>query len=195
MTSALIVEILATGFNLIYIVLLIREKIFCWPFGIIGSLLSVYLFFDAKLYSETILYLFYVGMGFWGWVRWSRRAIADGNPVVSKKIMFNVVFIIGLSFLAVAVGYGFQAYTDAERPYLDAVTTVFSFFATYLEVTKALEAWLYWVVINAVSIWLYADRALDIYAALIGLYSVLSVWGFINWRKAYRHELIAGEER
>ena len=50
--SALIIEILATGANLLYVIFLIREKIICWAFGIFGSLLSIYLFVHAKLYSS-----------------------------------------------------------------------------------------------------------------------------------------------
>ena len=69
---------------------------------------------------------------------------------------------------------------------IDALTTTFSFAATFLEVRKVLHAWLYWIVINLVTVWLYQDRTLDIYAALIGLYSVLSVVGFLRWLRVYR---------
>ena len=48
------IEILSVVFNLIYLVLLIKENIWCWPNGIIASILSVYLFVEAKLYSEAI---------------------------------------------------------------------------------------------------------------------------------------------
>ena len=70
----------------------------------------------------------------------------------------------------------------------DAFTTTFSFIATYMEITKVLEAWGYWLILNLASIWLYQDRNLDIYALLIGIYSIMSVWGFITWQKAYRQQ-------
>ena len=54
-----------------------------------------------------------------------------------------------------------------------------------LEVAKVLEAWVYWIAINTASIWLYQDRNLDIYAGLIGIYAVLSVWGLISWRRTW----------
>ena len=40
-----------------------------------------------------------------------------------------------------------------------------------------------------VGVQLYQDRQLDIYAALIGIYAVLSVWGFLQWLRAYRQQL------
>ena len=188
LSAALLVEILATIANLIFIVFLIKERIACWAFGIAGSLLSVYLFVDARLYSESFLYLFYALMGVWGWVRWKQRTDADNNPVIRWDVARHLRAIVIGCLLACGLGYAVQALSDAERPVFDAFTTVFSFLGTYLEITKVLEAWLYWIIINLASIWLYHDRALDIYAGLIGFYSIMSVWGFISWRKAYQSQ-------
>jgi nicotinamide mononucleotide transporter len=183
------VEILATVASLAYIILLIREKIACWSFGIVGSLLSIYLFIDARLYSEAVLYLFYAGMGVWGWMRWHRMLENNDNPVTRWRLEYHVRAIVIASIVALGLGYSVQSYTDAERPLFDAFTTIFSFLGTYLEITKVMEAWIYWLILNLASVWLYHDRSLDIYAALIGLYSVLSIWGFISWRKTYLLQL------
>jgi len=185
LTVPLVIEILATTANLVYIVLLIREQIACWAFGIVGCLLSVYLFADARLYSEAILYLFYAAMGVWGWMAWHRRAEQDNNPVIRRRLAFHLCAVLVASVLAAGLGYAMGAYSDAERPLFDAFTTVFSFLGTYLEITKVLEAWVYWLVINLASVWLYHDRSLDIYAVLIGFYSILSVWGFLSWRRSW----------
>lgn len=186
LSTMLIVEIAATLCGLAYIVLLIRQRIACWPFAIAGACLSIYLFFHAKLYSEAGLYLFYVGAGIWGWMRWSRRS--DDNPVIVLPIWMHAIFIFAGTALAFAAAWTLHQTTDAARPYIDALTTVFSLIATYMEVTKALEAWIYWLAINLVSIWLYQDRELDIYAGLIAVYAVLSAWGLYSWWGAYRSQ-------
>ena len=181
-----ILEVAATAASLAFIVLLIREKTLCWPFGIAGSLLSIYLFVDTRLYSEAILYSWYVGMGAWGWARWSARARTDGNPVVLLSLAGNAALIALCVFSGIALGHLLGTYANAERPLIDALTTTFSFAATLLEVRKVLHAWLYWIALNLASLWLYQDRSLDIYAALMGLYAVLSVTGFLRWQKVYR---------
>jgi len=191
LSTALIVEILATAANLVFIVFLIREKILCWSFGIVGSLLSIYLFVDARLYSEAILYGFYAIMGCWGWLRWHRRDEEHNNPVIKWSMALHWWAILVASSAALGLGYTMAYYSDAERPLFDAFSTIFSLLATYMEVSKVLEAWLYWIVLNLASVWLYHDRALDIYAVLIGLYSVMSVWGFISWQRAYRQQAVA----
>ena len=186
MPTSTIIEVAATAANLIYIVLLIRERIACWPFGIAGSLLSIYLFVETRLYSEAILYAWYVGMGVWGWVRWSARENAGSNPVVGLSLAGNAVLVAVCVCAGAVLGVVLGNHTNAERPMIDALTTTFSFAATFLEVRKVLHAWLYWIVINLVTVWLYQDRTLDIYAALIGLYAVLSVVGFLRWLRVYR---------
>jgi nicotinamide mononucleotide transporter len=191
LSTALVIEILATTGNLIYIVFLIKEKIICWSFGIAGSALSVYLFLDAKLYSEALLYTFYALMGCWGWIRWHRRLEQDNNPVIKWNLSAHSRAIMLACAVALGLGYSAQYFTDAERPFFDAFTTAFSFMATYMEITKVLETWIYWIILNLASIWLYHDRDLDIYAVLIGFYSVLSVWGFISWNKVYRTQVSA----
>ena len=185
LSTALAVEILATGANLAYIILLIREKIACWAFGIAGCLLSVYLFVDARLYSEALLYFFYAVMGVWGWARWRSRAGRDDNPVIRRHPAFHLAAILAACAFAAALGHTMDIYSDAERPLFNAFTTVFSFLGTYLEISKIMEAWLYWLLINVASVLLYHDRSLDIYAALMGFYSILSVWGYLSWRRSY----------
>ncbi len=180
------IEIFATLAGLVYIVLLIRENIICWPFGIAGSLLSIYLFIDGKLYSEAFLYSYYVFMGVWGWMRWSQRNATHDNPVIRYDFSSHAVIILVSGAGALALGSFFSFYTDAQRPYIDAFTTAFSFAATYMEVKKVLETWYYWIVLNLASIWLYMDRSLDIYAALICVYAVMSVWGLVQWSSVYR---------
>ncbi len=183
-----LVELLAVLAGLAYVVLLIRERVLAWPFGIAGSLLSIYLFVDSKLYSEAGLYLFYVFAGIWGWLRWRHRVAVNENPVVVYTPMLHLLIIAIASCGAIALGTFFGEQTDAQRPYIDAFTTMFSFAATYLQVKKVLENWIYWIVLNCASIWLYMDRSLDIYAGLVCVYVALSVWGLLQWSRIFRHQ-------
>jgi nicotinamide mononucleotide transporter len=190
-STTLIVEILATCASLLYILLMVRENIACWVFGISSSLLSIYLFIDVRLYSEAALYAFYAAMGVWGWLQWHRRMEVDRNPVVRWRIHLHLRAIVFGGLVALGLGYVMQNFSDAQRPAFNALTTVFSVLGTYLEINKVLEAWVYWLIINVASIWLYHDRDLDIYAALMVLYSALSVWGYWRWSRTYRMQRAA----
>ena len=50
---------------------------------------------------------------------------------------------------------------------------------------KVLEKWLYWIVINTISIYLYLDRGLEQTALMFMLYLVLAILGYYAWRKKY----------
>ncbi len=187
MTAVLqsVIEWVAVALNLVFVLLIIKQKKAGWLFGIIGSALSVLLFVSVKLYSEAVLYMFYVVMGVYGWQQWNKQ---DANHLeIGEWITLkHLRFIMASVALSIGLGAFFNSQTDATRPYFDAFSTVFSFLATYLEAKKILSAWIYWIVLNAFSIWLYSDRGLPVYAGLMALYTVLSVVGYLEWRKSYK---------
>lgn len=171
--------------NLAYLILLIRRSVYCWPAGIVGSGLSIYLFVHAQLYSEAILYIFYVLIAVYGWAKWFR--VSDSQDrVVPLRWSFgrHLISVIAGTALSLSLGYYFDTYTDAERAYPDAFSTGFAFVASFLEARRVLSGWFYWIALNGFSIWLYADRELDLYSGLAIVYTVMSVYGYFSWKKA-----------
>tara|TARA_B100000886_G_C20426260_1_gene494191 strand:- start:2524 stop:3042 length:519 start_codon:yes stop_codon:yes gene_type:complete len=167
-------------------VLLISQNILCWWFGIVGSLLSIFLFYHTKLYSEAILYTYYVLMGFYGYYSWSNNKPKNNLTlaVSEKGLSFHLMAIVSSALTAIYLGWYFENYSDANSPYLDALTTIFSFLATYLEAKKILSAWIYWIIINGFTIVLYLTKGLDIYATLFVVYFIMSFIGYFKWKKS-----------
>lgn len=182
MSVILIIEILATATSIGYLFLLIKQNIWCWPLSIVSASLSIYLFIESKLYSEAILYGYYFLISIYGWWNWSRP---KGPPTITtwKLTYHGFTLMIGTG-LSIGLGAFFEQYTDADQPYLDATTSVFSFIASYLEARKILSAWIYWILINLATAGLYFTKSLDIYAAVMVLYFVMSIVGYLEWRKA-----------
>jgi len=194
------IEWTAVILNLIFLVLLIKEKKSCWIFGIIASAISIYLFVQFKLYSEAVLYFFYVLIGIYGWHVWNSNenkndTISVKNGIDSKtngNSEFEVsawpwskhipIILVGV-FLSFALGLFFKTQTDAERTYVDSTTTIFSFIASYMEAHKVFSAWIFWILINGVSIWLYYDRGLVVYSFQMVIFFVVSLFGFWDWGK------------
>ena len=179
------IEAFSVLFGLVFLTLLIRQNILCWWFGIAGSLLSIFLFYHTKLYSEAILYAYYVVMGVYGYYVWSnKKSKGDLLLTISQRgFWFHFKAVILSSFLAILLAWYFDKFTDASSPYLDAFTTIFSFFATYLEAKKVLSTWIYWIFINGLTIGLYLSKGLDIYSALSFVYFVMSFVGYFRWKK------------
>jgi nicotinamide mononucleotide transporter len=83
------------------------------------------------------------------------------------------------------MAYYFDRYTTAALPWLDAPITVFSIWATWLVIKKKLENWLFWVLIDALAIYLYYKRNLHLTALLYAMYTILAVVGYYKWRSVY----------
>jgi nicotinamide mononucleotide transporter len=88
--------------------------------------------------------------------------------------------------LSLISGYLLGEYSQAAWPYVDSFTTWGSVIATYLVARKYLENWLYWIVIDIVSIPLYLDRGLNLTALLFGAYVIIAIVGYFSWRNHYQ---------
>ncbi len=180
---ALLLEIVAVILGIIYVVLAAKNKISCWIFGILGSLLSIALFvIYAKLYAEAVLYIFYVLAGIYGWINWKNQ---KNEAEVYQRKMLTHLFIIGVGIVfSMGLYYVLTSFfEESERPMIDSFTTIFSFIATYLTTKKWIENWIYWIVIDTVTTYLYFSRGLEIYALLMVAYSVIAVYGYLQWKK------------
>lgn len=181
-------EILGVALSLVYVFLMMRQNIWCWLFGILGSLLSIAIFIDAKLYSESILYAFYVAVGIYGWVKWYTKD-HRGIPIKKWGIINHLATIVAGGLGALGLGYFFSTQSDAESPFYDAFTTSFSFVASFLEAHKILSGWIYWIILNLMTIYLYASKEIYFYAAYSGLLTILSVIGFVRWQSDYKQQV------
>ena len=88
--------------------------------------------------------------------------------------------------LSAALGWLMSRHTDAAYPYLDAFVTVSSIVTTYMVARKLLENWLYWLVVDSLSMYLYWQRGLNLYVGLFGIYLVLVVIGLVRWHRDWR---------
>jgi nicotinamide mononucleotide transporter len=181
-TVLLWVEIAAVVFAIAYLVLAIRQSQLCWPAALVSVALSLVVFYDARLYMQTALQVFYIAMAIYGWHQWRSGGAEHGGVRITRWSMrTHVVGIGAIAIMTVAFGFALAAYTDAALPYLDSFTTIGALLATYMVAKKILENWIYWFVIDSASVYLNAARDLDYYALLFVLYLVLVVIGFRRW--------------
>jgi len=191
-------EVVGFALGIVFIFLLISENIWCWFFGILQSILMCILMFSTKLYSEGFLYIFYVGIGIYGWYHWASKSKTPSkeDDVVIAKIKWwqDGLIVIGGIILSFGVFHLIkEMFDDAQRPLADAFTSAFSIIASYMEAQKWLSSWIFWIVINAVTVFLYLDRELKLLALQMVVYFLLSIFGFIQWHKKYKSQLAAAE--
>lgn len=169
---------------LFYVVLAALENIFCWLFGILSSALSVYLCYQGQLFLESGLQVFYVVIGAYGWYEWLRGSTKKAAlPISSFSFSKSISsFFIGC-LLWLPFGFIAHRYSTQALPYLDAFITAFSIVATWMTAKKIIQNWIFWIIIDALAVYLYASRTFYLIALLYGVYTVLSIIGYLQWKK------------
>lgn len=179
------IELLATLLALAYVILALKQSIWCWPAALLSTLLITHVMWDSALLSDALLHLYYAGMALYGWWRWQQYQQQQGQAVFEWSWTHHLWLISATALAGVVLGYFMANYTHADFAYIDAQTTVFSVVATVLVAKKILSNWLYWIVIDAVSIFVYAQKHLYFFTALFMLYTIIAVVGYFAWRSHY----------
>ena len=179
-------EIVAVVLAIAYLLLAAREHIACWACAFISSAIYTFVFWDVSLLMESMLNIFYAVMAVVGWYEWRYGGSKRGGLSISRLAYWqHICIILGALVLAGLNGWLMQRFTSAAWPFLDAFTTWASVLTTFLVIWKILENWLYWLVIDSISIYLYLDRGLYLTALLFAVYLVIAIFGYLHWRKLW----------
>jgi len=176
-----IIESAAVFFSILYVILALKESIWCWGAAAISVILYIYICYTAQLYPETGLQVFYLFMAFYGYYQWNKNdsTLQIQQWTITKHLLILLIGAI-LTFL---MGFYFSLYTNAALPLVDSFSTVFSVFSTYMVAKKVLGNWLYWIVIDAVSVYLYFSRDLHLTSLLFMGYTIIAIFGYFSWLK------------
>lgn len=181
-------ESLAVIFSLIYVVLAARENIWCWAAAVVSVSLYIFICFEAKLYAETGLQIFYLIMAVTGYFLWKKSPNKKQLDIKELSIGNHaLILFVGIVFTLI-LGYVLTIYTQAKLPLLDSFTTVFSIIATFMVIKKIIENWLYFIAIDIISIYLYNSRDLQQTAMLFILYTVIAIIGYYNWLRLMQED-------
>jgi nicotinamide mononucleotide transporter len=193
------IEFSATLLIVIYVLLITRKIVWAWPLGIITFSLFAMLFYQIRLYSDFFEQFYYVGNCFYGWWAWlamSKKAEKSDEPDVTRCVM-KTYFIIAAIIAIVGGLLGFSMSrihswlpalfpNPAAYPYIDATATIMGFVAAGLMTHKKIEAWVLWICVNSICIWLYFARNVKFVAILYIFFLCLAINGLITWSRNIR---------
>lgn len=171
-----ILEVVAVICSFLYTFLYIKGSAWCWLFAFIGSALFTYLCYARKILAESFLQFFYVLMAVYGYLTMESEWQTNVWSWQSHAIWLGIG-TIGMFLTAFAL----KKFTKTKMPLEDSFTTVFSLIATWVMVNYVHENYLYWIVIDAVSVHLYWKRKLYFGSALFVAYTILVTAGYFGW--------------
>jgi nicotinamide mononucleotide transporter len=174
---------LALASGVTYAVLAARRNRLCWIAGAVSSACAAILSALNKLPMQAGLQIFYVGMSVYGWWSWKRHS-SEGQLMIGVwPLGWHLGAALVLTFLSLVSAWWLRPGDVAAWPLLDSLSTWFSLLATWLAARAKLENWLYWIVINALMVFLFYAQKVWGMALLSVFLMVIAGAGFIGWRR------------
>jgi len=188
------IEFVGTIFYFWSVWLIAKRNILTWPIGIISVLLYMILFYQIRLYSDTLEQIYYLGTSVCGWWIWKTSPKDNGlvSDVFYSRANKIIIWICVTVTASVLVGWLMarihiflpSIFPDkASFPFLDALTTVMSFSAMWLMAQKKIESWVYWIIVDAIGIWLYFIKDVKFISLLYVILLIMAVNGLRMWHQ------------
>ena len=179
------VEIVAFALSIAMVLYNMRVDPLGWPLAIVASLLYFALLWSSGLYGEAGLQIFFALVAGWGWWQWLRGRQADGSALRPRPLgaagrwAALGAFVLAWPLLA----WLLRSQSDSQVPWWDAFPTAGSVVAQFLLARQYIENWPAWVVVNIVSVGLFAYKSLWLTALLYAIFVGLSFAGWRAWRR------------
>ncbi len=177
-------ELVAVAVSLAMVLANLRVNPLGWPLAILSSLMYALLFAHYRLYGEAGLQFVFIAVALWGWWQWLRGRAADGQALDVQRLSRRGLALVAAGTLAAwpLLGGLLARATDSDVPYLDALPTAGSVAGQLLLARKYVENWAVWVVVNLISVGLFAYKALWLTALLYAAFAALAVLGWRAWQ-------------
>lgn len=184
-------EIASNLITTISILLAGRNSVHTWWTGIIGCVLFGLLFFQAQLYADVTLQIFFVATSAYGWMHWRHGNNGQARPITRSGLR-HVALIAPLGLLVASLyALMLHRFTDAYAPLLDSLVLTFSVIAQWLLMQRRLEAWWFWLMVNTIAVPLFASRELYLTSFLYACYWLNAIVAFFYWRSQLTKDIDA----
>ena len=189
------IEILGTIVGLIYLWQEYRASIYLWITSIIMPAIYLYVYYQAGLYADFGINIYYLVIALYGWLAWRYNFSLRGKRADSKELSIGHISRVTFSHLALlflaawaVISYILTHFTNSTVPFTDAFTTALSIVGMYMLARKYIEQWWVWLVVDVVSSALYIYKELYFTAALYALYAIIAIFGYRKWKQLMNNE-------
>ena len=188
-----VIEIIAVIISIIGVTLTIKRQMWCWFFNFIAFVLYAYIFYEYKLYGETILQFIFIVLNLYGFYHWRKGKVEEHTIRIEKSNAPTLVMQMVLASIAgLLFGLGLHYFTDASLPILDAQLAAFSLLATYWTTQKYIATWVLWVIVDIVYVGMFFYKSLYLTAGLYAVFIGLAILGWKQWNAVKKQQQHVG---
>ncbi|MGL4518738.1 MAG: nicotinamide riboside transporter PnuC [Phocaeicola sp.] len=194
-------EYIGTVVGLIYLWLEYKASIYLWIASIIMPAIYLFVYYEAGLYADVGINVYYLLAALYGWMNWrskrsagsscssnSAEAIEPGAtltelPITQMPLRYYLRLGVICTGCFFAIAYLLKNFTDSTVPWLDSFTTALSIAGMWMLAKKYIEQWWVWLVVNVVCAGLYLYKGLEPTAVLYTLYALITLLGYRKWKR------------
>lgn len=189
-------EILGVITGIIYLWLEYRASIHLWIAGIIMPAIYIFVYYDAGLYADFGINIYYLVIALYGWIAWKtgftlfgKKSAINGELPISHTPR-TAWFGIAVTYLAAQmfITWLLINHTDSTVPYADSFTTALSIVGMWMLARKYIEQWWVWCIVDVASSALYIYKGLYLTAILYAVYAIIAIFGYYKWKKMMHNE-------
>lgn len=186
-----ILQWIAVSFGVTEVLLARANKVLLYPAGIIATVLSAFLLYQAGLFAEAGLNIYYFVMSIYGWLHWVRRKNETPLEITWSTqrdwIVTSLISIGGCGLLYLVLRY----FTSSDVPFWDAVVTSTAWAGMWLLAKRKVENWILLNISNALAVPLLIYKKMPLFAALTVFLFIVACFGFVEWKKILRTQKAA----
>lgn len=189
------IEILGVITGIIYLWLEYRASIYLWIAGIVMPAIYIFIYYDAGLYADFGINIYYLVIALYGWLAWKTGFTIFGSKGPAKELRIshtprNVWMKILLAYATaqIFITWLLISYTDSTVPYADSFTTALSIVGMWMLARKYIEQWWVWCVVDVASSALYICKGLYLTAILYAVYAIIAIFGYLKWKELMNDE-------
>lgn len=183
------IEILGVITGIIYLWLEYRASIYLWIAGIVMPAIYIFIYYDAGLYADFGINIYYLVIALYGWLAWKTGFTIFGSKGPAKELRIshtprNVWMKILLAYATaqIFITWLLISCTDSTVPYADSFTTALSIVGMWMLARKYIEQWWVWCVVDVASSALYIYKGLYLTAILYAVYAIIAIFGYLKWK-------------
>ena len=162
-----------------------KENIWVYPTGLISTIITVYLLYQAKYFGDMTMNFYYSVMSIYGWYKWTNSK-NDFQLKITRTTTNEKIIGLGLFFLTMIVTYFVYVFFNykLEIPnYIDIFTSGVFFTAMWYMALKKIENWTLWILGDVIAVPLFAYRGLGMLSLQYLIFTILAVLAYLEWKK------------
>lgn len=189
------IEILGVITGIIYLWLEYRASIYLWIAGIVMPAIYIFIYYDAGLYADFGINIYYLVIALYGWLAWKTGFTIFGSKGPAKELRIShtprnawMKILLAYATAQIFITWLLISYTDSTVPYADSFTTALSIVGMWMLARKYIEQWWVWCVVDVASSALYIYKGLYLTAILYAVYAIIAIFGYLKWKELMNDE-------